>query len=343
MAASDKGEENMFQPFDYIIVAGYGWSGSSAVVDLLKEFDTCWGQNNEFRVVTDPYGIHDLHHSIVDNWDMLNIDIAIKDFCWHMEHLNYVSGKFSFKKGLGYKTVFDNNFWQSTNNFLEKLISYKYSSHWFFLDYKKDGIKLIVSRILEKMRIYEDKMYFSCVSDKEFCEYAQEYIDELFRPLIRSDSIKYVILDQGVHVQNYSKQMKYIRNSKLVVVDRDPRDIYADLVQGKYLIGRELAKSHDVMKYVELHRAYRQNQSEIKNDPNVLFIQFEDLVYHYENVVPQIADFLNLKLQDHAHVNVFFDPEISKNNIGIWKRILSEQEKQVIEAELGEYIPDDFY
>lgn len=343
IVTSNGGEAIMSQSIDYVLVVGYGWSGSSAVVDLLNEFDTCWQANVEFRVIKDPYGIHDLHHAIVENWDSLNLDIAIKDFWWHMEHLNHVNRKFSFKAGLSYKFFFGDNFLQATQNFLDKIISYKYKGRWWFFDFKRNGIEFTISKVLRILKLCEEKMYFSCVSDEEFCNYAQEYIDELFGPLIVSDSVKHVILDQAVHIRNYSKEMKYIRNSKLIVVDRDPRDIYADLIQGKNLIGRELAESHDVMKYVGYHRAYRKNQLELKNDPNVLFIQFEDLVCNYEDVVNKMAEFLKLDLREHMFAKKNFDPAVSVKNIGIWKNILSEQEEQVIKAELGDYIPDEFY
>ena len=38
-------------------VAGYGSTGSSAVVNLLEEFDNCNVMGGEFRIIQDPDGI----------------------------------------------------------------------------------------------------------------------------------------------------------------------------------------------------------------------------------------------------------------------------------------------
>ena len=67
--------------YAYILVAGYGWSGSSAAVDILHEFKTCYLPGIEFRVVKDPYGLDDLFYtSAVKRADNIAIDIAVKDF-----------------------------------------------------------------------------------------------------------------------------------------------------------------------------------------------------------------------------------------------------------------------
>ena len=49
-----------------ILTAGYGYSGSSAVVDLLKEYDNCdsISDNFEFRLIKDPGGLEDLRYHL---------------------------------------------------------------------------------------------------------------------------------------------------------------------------------------------------------------------------------------------------------------------------------------
>ena len=94
----------------YILVSGYGWTGSSAVVDLLKEINKACYMNVEFRIIKDPKGLRDLYDSLVENWDPLNSDIAIKDFLWLANHLNYKRHKFSLNAGLGYVDFFGKSF-----------------------------------------------------------------------------------------------------------------------------------------------------------------------------------------------------------------------------------------
>ena len=46
--------------FDFICVSGYGKSGSSACINLLKEFEFVDGPDKEFRIAKDPHGLIDL-------------------------------------------------------------------------------------------------------------------------------------------------------------------------------------------------------------------------------------------------------------------------------------------
>ena len=65
---------------NYIIVAGYGWSGSSALVDLFKEFENVIVPDVEFRLIKDPYGLSQLETVLTEKWDFINSDAAINDY-----------------------------------------------------------------------------------------------------------------------------------------------------------------------------------------------------------------------------------------------------------------------
>jgi len=62
---------------NYICVIGYGRSGSSACIDLLKEFQNLHVMDGEFRIAKDPHGLLDLENSLVHNWDFMRNDVAI--------------------------------------------------------------------------------------------------------------------------------------------------------------------------------------------------------------------------------------------------------------------------
>ena len=66
----------------YILVNGYTATGSSAVVDLLQEFNHMYIPPHEFRLLCDPFGIIDLDREINNSVDCLNDDIAIRNFQW---------------------------------------------------------------------------------------------------------------------------------------------------------------------------------------------------------------------------------------------------------------------
>jgi hypothetical protein len=130
---------------------------------------------------------------------------------------------------------------------------------------------------------------------------------------------------------------RYFSNGKLIIVDRDPRDMYVDdIVNWSGALSDDM--SSDVMgkKYVDKHIAMRKN---IREDQNVMYLRFEDLVLDYERTVERIADFLEFKLEDHIKKRTFLIPERSSKNVGIWKKHYSEFKDaiDVIENELKDF------
>lgn len=120
----------------------------------------------------------------------------------------------------------------------------------------------------------------------------------------------------------------------MIIVDRDPRDIYADLIKDKVFLGKE----RDVYKFISLFKILRENENEIKEAENVLTVQFEKIVTSYEAEVLRVLEFLNVNINEHRNKKVYFDPNRSCKNIGIYKIYLTKEEIEEIETQLSEYI-----
>ncbi len=327
----------------YIPVLGYGWSGSSAVVDLLKEFSATWEPDVEFRLIKDPYGLMDLKYNLVNRWDPLNVDVAIKNFLWFTYHLNIQSGKFKLVNGLGYERVWGSKFLDITNDFIKKLTVFQYDSNWHFLDFQKSKSTVLYNKV--KHKIWPDsrrkipKLYYAQCSENEFCQWCKEYIDDLMTCVVQEDK-NYIILDQAVPIQNIEVTNDYFANYKAIVVDRDPRDQYVDLINSNMLIGADIRKNHDVEKFISWFLSYRKNQDKIKRMQNVKFIHFEQLILEYEKTTSEIMDYLGLKESQHINKLVRLNPKESAKNIGLWKDYPYQKEIKYIQNELRTYIYD---
>ncbi|MBQ3693640.1 MAG: hypothetical protein II884_02570, partial [Synergistaceae bacterium] len=141
-----------------------------------------------------------------------------------------------------------------------------------------------------------------------------------------------------VSAVRYRIGMDLVRDSKLIVADRDPRDNYADLILANWGIGREFAKSRDVRKFIEIFRGLRRSNNQMKEDSDVLMLRFEDLIYHYDESLKRIAEFAELDLNDHVNKREFFNPDVSIKNVGMWKEIISQQEADTIASALPEFL-----
>jgi hypothetical protein len=325
-------------PYNFVIVAGYGWSGSGAVVDLLKEFDGYKDAGTEFRTIKEPYGIIDLESSLLENWDVGKSDIAIKDFLWLVNIQNRNQARFS-NVGSSYEALISEEFLTHTKKYIENLISFDYSGHWFFLDYKMSHMQYIFKKIKNRLGILNENstMYFSKPSKEEFYRETKKYLYRVFEPISHKEKAKTIILDQAIPAHNPYKAFDYFHSAKVIIVDRDPRDIYIDLINCKVGIGRYLYDSRDVEKYISYHEARRSGEKSNISDPRILRITLEELVIDYDESVKKILNFLGEDQSIHRDIKKHFNPEYSKKNVGLWKEYSNQHEVSVIYEKLKDY------
>lgn len=325
----------------YVPVLGYGWSGSSAVVDFLREFSVTWEPGIEFRLIKDPYGLMDLKYNIIDRWEPLNVDIAIKNFLWFTYHLNVQSGRFKLSNGLGYERVWGDKFLEITREFVNKIAPFKYDSNWHFLEFQKSKQEVLYDKIRYKIWPFSKKripkLFYAQLKQDDFDKLCKEYVDELISVIINADKT-HVVLDQAVPIQNIEVARNYFTNYKTIVVDRDPRDQYVDLINSNMLIGADIKKTHDVDKFITWFLPYRRNQSEVKQMENVKFIRFEQLILNYKETSKEIMDFLGLDNAQHVERLTRLKPNVSAKNIGLWKEYPYPEEIKYIESKLKAYI-----
>lgn len=322
----------------YILVLGYGWSGSSAVVDLLKEYESVYQIPVEFRLIKDPGGLMDLRYNIVDRWDPLNVDIAIKRFIWHNDKLNRKAKKIPFRYGLNYSVDLGDDFANASSTFLNDICSNNYYGDWFYFYYDKntrdwlsEGVK---ARLLKKDS--NQLMYYSNVTGEEFDKYSKKYINSIFEN--HRNNKEYVILDQAVPSQDPLQAEHYFDDYKIIIVDRDPRDNYCDLVNNGGLVGPELEQDNGVSFFRNWFLEYRKNLKNALKSDSIRYVKFEDLVYEYDKLTKEIEKFVGLNPEDHLHKREFFNPDISKKNIGIWKKYKDQQKMDEIKRTIPEFL-----
>lgn len=116
----------------------------------------------------------------------------------------------------------------------------------------------------------------------------------------------------------------------------DPRDIF---VLEKYVWQDGVIPNNveDFCKWFKYTRAHRKTES--FDDKRVYFIQFEDMVYKYDETAKKIANWLGLEPKEQIKKKQYFDPSRSINNTYTWKKVKCNlAEIEYIENELGEYL-----
>ena len=243
----------------FIAVSGYGWSGSGACIDILREFKGIDGPNNEFRIIKDPYGLLDLENSLVDNWDFVRHDVAIKDFLKYCKVLGRGAGLFK-KEGRNFSKILNTDFVRESARYISNILDFKYEGFSIIHRYKFTAYQAFVYKIKCKFKrpIYTN-MYFSKPSRDKFIVETRKYLISLFSQYAKNNNLDTILLDQAISVSSIEQSMKYFDNLKVIIVDRDPRDIYVDMIDGKFLLSYDISKSGDVDKYINWHKKTRDN------------------------------------------------------------------------------------
>ena len=119
---------------------------------------------------------------------------------------------------------------------------------------------------------------------------------------------------------------------KVIVVDRDPRDLY---ILQKLYWKDNVFPTDTPSSFIKWFRGTRKNKT---INENVLYLNFEDLICNYELTLKKIAAFLQIDLSNHTQKFAFFNPKVSIHNTRLWinQKDLS-SDIEIIEQELQEY------
>ena len=320
-----------------IVVCGTGYSGSGALLDLLKEIDGYFITPQEFRLFDDPDGIISLESALVDNWNMFQADMALNRYLRLCKNL--------YKKNLGnysvleYKQYFGKEFLLYAENYIKDLSTITYKGLWY-------GTDSYFQRKLNRLKIFQrsfattKNMYISDpFTHKEFVQKTKVFINNISSKALELANKHEIVFDTGNAAFNMHRILPYLpEKSKIILVVRDPRDIYSQVFKsGAMFLPDKLSQ------FAKLQMAFYKRYKEIKvaNNKKLMVLKFEDLICHYDKKLKDILTFLNLPYDSHTQKSHFLKPEISIKNIGLWKQKLNNETINYLDANLREIL-DEF-
>ena len=326
-----------------ISCTGYFSSGSSALTDLVAEYNPVFDLSNfEFRFLHDLDGISDLEFQLVECHNRHNSGHAIKRYqkLARFYEGNRFSRKYSayFKKG---------DFRRITDKYIDSLIDFKFPGWWFYDLYDR-GTKIyylyqIANHLYHKtgiplFRIMKNELTYCSHPDEEtFLKLTRDYVTDVLNAL-NSDNKEYIEVNQIVPSSNIERMLRYFNEQIFVfVVDRDPRDIF---LLEKYYLKHGIAPT-DPELFCKWFRYNREAGHGIPDDdPRIIKLQFEDIVYNYDDVVSRLEQVTGLKPEHHTAKFIKMNPKRSVCNTQVWKRGDDPEAVKIIEKLLPEYLYD---
>ena len=337
-----------------ITSTGFGDSGSSAVTDLISEYDgiKSYGSEWECTFLHAPDGLGDLEEAVKEG-HRLKVDFAISKFLELSKRLN---------NQIDYNNTFKGKFFELSKNFVEEFTDAKWNGMYedrlpFFesglnkkqkkyIKFAKANYKISKSKQFD---MYESDswrpnyiactdMYYACNLQK-FYDCAKKYTHALFE--LAAEGAERLYLDQLVPPISINKYKNYFDDQiKVFIVDKDPRDLF--IVENLYN-GSRYVPYENVKVFINWYNSTRSKSLESKNDEYTYFCKLDDLVFDYENQCTKIENYLSIKSDLHTHKLKHFDPHKSCVNIRLYEKYDNFQnEVQQIEKQLNNFLSSTY-
>lgn len=321
-----------------IACVGYHETGAGVIDNIFRECDNvCQGvYEAELRFLHDPDGISDLEYHLVENPHRLSSGLAIKRFVRYVNSQNR-----QVSKTLGDEWV------SLALEYAESLALCKYNGYTLgdisMLNPMQKGellFKKAVNRLKPKKFRYPVwhnylpwlETYYSRLSEQVFLEKTRSFVNVICEKL-NTGNKEYVMLDQFVEASNPARYLRYVDNLKVVVVDRDPRDLFIH-----HITRGDKVLPTDPEKFSIVYRGIRQLKG---RDPEgaVLRVHFEDFIYKYDETLNKLFDFVGMPREHHVSPGLHFDRLKSSKGTKLWETFPQyESAVRVLEERLPEYL-----
>ncbi len=292
--------------YQYIVsVQGFGYSGSGAVLDLLREYEDTQvlgyidpeaSQNTntnglaEIEIIRLPGGLYEIEN----NLDVDNVFLNAALFNRTVK-LFESSALYSYNEEI--KRLFCSFFKSITSLRMHGLNKTYYNGYLCNPDEKSD-------------------IYFKKDMTKEcYLRLCNNFLTAIFNRI--NNGSKYLIADQLFSDTDLDicRNSRYVKNLKSIVVVRDPRDIYA----WAKMRNIEWIAHNNVGDFIAWYKMQYKNVPMLKNNNNCLVLDYENVISDYENTVIKVEQYLGYFPSMHSKRKQFFDPSFSKKFVGIYK------------------------
>lgn len=339
----------------FIDISGFGNSGKSTLTDLFKEFDgfVVPHYNFEFNLLRIQDGLLDLKNNLVENWSPIRSNSAINRFNKLVKKIGPSANLFKpsslfYSNGMNYDSIFSNEFSNLSNKYISELVAHKYTSYWPYDSIELTPMSQFLLRLRSKIipnELQNSTISLTSVGEDEFNKITHEYISNLFKTINTNEGNTFVT-HNSLEPFNPKKGLELFPNGKAIVVQRDPRDIYASTIvsdlgylpnfetKKQWKVKRSFLNTNDVIKFCERQLIYRNHVNSCESK-DILRLNYEDLILNYEFTIEKIFTFLELEKSIHMSKFKFFNPKNSVKNIGLWKKANRNNEIQIIEETLS--------
>lgn len=312
-------EDSRFK--NIIDIQGFGWSGSSAALDLLSEYDD-----------TEVMGL-------IDRGSQAERRV----FNYEIELFRTAGGIFEIEKFIGKISL-------NSNDALIHRLVLAITSSEIYLQFEEmrpyfyeffSQIVTLFSRNNNASAFNNHlpyngnnvKCYLTKMSVDDYHRIARRFANTLLNRLFADSNKGYLVADQicGDDQRDLTFYRNYFPNIKSIFVYRDPRDVFYDANHFKVA----WIPYEDVNSFILWYKYCMQTFS-LDGNGEYLVVRFEDLVYDYQKQVERIEEYVGLTSSQHLYPKKCLDVSVSRKNVGLWRSDRKNSDAYIqIKKELG--------
>lgn len=333
-----------------VIVGGFGYSGSSAIVDWMQEKPGCVVFPAEWDFFRQPDGLQDLRDALTQRVSNRRAHVALKRFMYLAATMARPPGAVF---GRGFEALAYPGLEQDLLTFAESLVALSIPSPVtarFLEDHQRyqpaprgpAPMRAVKASLMRKIRRRAPGPSRSVIAavlrllDADMAALATdplapkailapepmtpEVFDARSRPHFDAITAKmagptagHLVLDQGFSSAGAKAGLGLMSNTKAIYVHRDPRDVYLSSVT-RNLDWIPIGSVEDFATWFRITMP----KADL-DDPRIRVIAFEDLVHRPDAVLDHLAAFLGLDPQPGPLHRTRFDPAVSVKNSGKWR------------------------
>lgn len=311
-----------------IIVLSSGNSGAGGIFDYLasrNDFEAPF-KDQEFRIINDPNGIHDLYLNLFKNFSINQSANSIYEFSKFIKNTYY--SRINKKNNIYQKEII-----YHSKNYIKAITKTEYNGlPRFFLD--KVGLSkkffFYFSRFILNKNAKEIAMLKmrTPVDEKKFLKETSKFLDKLI--MSNRNKKKNIIIEQGGNFwKPISSTIYYGKNRKIIVVTRDPKAIFASMKRRNSLS----YPGNDVKIFSNWYRDIL-SKVDPKEHKETIKIKFETFFENFDYEQRKLCKLLGIPITN----NFKFNLEHTLSNLYKYKKTLSNYEINYINKNLKRFI-----
>jgi hypothetical protein len=320
----------------FVDLSGYAFTGKHAVIDLMREIEGYHVPHFtfEFALLRVQGGVLDLEHALCEDWSPIRSDAAIRRFKRLIRRIG-VKARIARPRtwfeaiGWNYDDHYGHRFFELSHRYLTRLVTTGWRAPWPYPLADLSGGELFVRRLGQKLRWPGAMDFDYCLArPPDFVHATREYLEGVLSSNVEPGT-RAIVMHNAFEPYQPARSLKFFGQAKAIVVDRDPRDTY---VQGLWYA----PVATGISEYITRYRMQRE-ATDYTPHAGVLRIKFEDLIFEYESTLEKILRHLGEDGSRHVRPRQYFDPLVSRRNVGICHAYAKQDEIRRIEIELASH------